>query len=524
MKKKNEKRGAKGASPGAPRNAKGAGIIPSRTWWEGARSFWRGLAFREKALILMGVIIPALDQISRLASLGITMKAVSKGIRQPLDLDARLWLGLVILAATGVSALIQLFSSRVKRKLKVQVTRMVRRVYGAMMAETAELPRGERDEKIESLVNEERNFMTSATSGVSASIEFVAAVFIVVFLLGVLTWFNWIVGAIILGSGLVALLVLRFRIKSVQRKENENLVEARKKMTQQLESIASGLQNRKVLIESYANNDYDSITFADLEAKSALQKRISMVMNLGSAVLMAVVFFLVSAKGAFDETKVVWMVVFIFGLRMVVAQGKTAMVKWGAILAEKATLMDLARASIRFSQRQTEEQDQEPEVVLKDSDSPLAPPKVPRITSYLFSGPDRGDIVSGRPLFLEITVESEAEVRGFYWSFSISRPAGPPFVISKTSLDCGVKWDLEKGVSQFRMMISSLWLYPGKYSAMVGIASKTGMLDLKGSDDERIILTVLPNDLLSKSLQTRPTTDVVVADVEFERDPRHKAF
>lgn len=333
---------------------KGARLIPSRTWGQGARALWRSLSFRERALMLMGVLVPALDQISRLASLGVTMKAVGMGIRQPLDLEERIWLALIILAATGVSALIAIFSTWVKKNLKILVTRIARRIYGRMMAATTELPLEERKAEVATLMDEERNFINSATSGVLDLIDFIAAISLVVVLLVILTWFNWIVGVIILVAGLVALLILKFKIKSSPRKENEDSPDARKKLTQQLESIAGSRKNTESIIEDYANNEFDRITFAELEAKTRLQKKISSMMGFGSAILMAFVFFLVSAKGAFDEEKVVWMVVFIFGLRMVVAHGKSAMVDWGSILGEKETLMALAKAAIEGRNREVE--------------------------------------------------------------------------------------------------------------------------------------------------------------------------
>ncbi len=193
---------------------KGGRIIPSRMWGQGAQAFWRRLAFRERALIVMGVFVPALDQLLRLGSLGVTMKAVGMGIREPLDFDSRLWLGFIILGAAGITVLIQIFSGRVKKGLKIQFTRIIRRIYAGMMVKAAMLPIEEREAEVESLLNEERNFMSSATSGVLAILEFVASVFLVVVLIVILTWFNWLVGATLLGAGLVALIILKFKIKS----------------------------------------------------------------------------------------------------------------------------------------------------------------------------------------------------------------------------------------------------------------------------------------------------------------------
>lgn len=521
MKKKAESGDAgKGTRKGSGPD-KGSRLIPSPTWGQGARALWRGLSFRERSLMLMGILVPALDQISRLASLGVTMKAVGRGIRQPLDLEERIWLGLIILAATGISALIAIFSTRVKKNLKILVTRLARRIYGRMMSATKQLPLEEREAEVATLVDEERSFMNSATSGVLDLIDFIAAISLVVVLLVILTWFNWIVGVIILVAGLVALLILKFKIKSSPRKENEDSPDARKKLTQQLESIAGSRKNTESIIEDYANNEFDRITFAELEAKTKLQKKISSIMGFGSAILMALVFFLVSAKGAFDEEKVVWMVVFIFGLRMVVAHGKSAMVDWGSVLGEKKTLMALAKAAMippvidSEGDDEDDAEDGKKKRILKEGPGP-------RIVDYSFSGLDGGELVSREPLVVEMAVETEEEIEGFYWSFAITRLEGPPYLISKTSEDCGVNWNLPGGRSRFRMVTGPIWLPPGDYSIMVGIAQGNRLLDLVGSEISRLTISVLPDESAKLSVQKRIAADVVAVDVEWQLEFRHE--
>ena len=496
---------------------KGARLIPSRTWGQGARALWRSLSFRERALMLMGVLVPALDQISRLASLGVTMKAVGMGIQQPLDLEERIWLALIILAATGVSALIAIFSSRVKKNLKILVTRLARRIYGRMMAATTELPLEERKAEVATLMDEERNFINSATSGVLDLIDFIAAISLVVVLLVILTWFNWIVGAIILVVGLVALLILKFKIKSSPRKENDDSPEARKKLTQQLESIAGSRKNTESIIEDYANNEFDRITFAELEAKTRLQKKISSIMGFGSAILMALVFFLVSAKGAFDEEKVVWMVVFIFGLRMVVAHGKSAMVDWGSILGEKKTLMALAKAAMISSMIDGEEDD-----AAGKRNGASSEAAGPRIVEYSFHGLNGAEITSREPLVLELTVESDQEIKGFYWSFSILPLDGSLYIASKTSEDSGITWNLPAGRSRFRVVSGPLWLPAGQYSVMVGISEGKRLLDIVGYNDPSVSICVLPDEIAKRSTQTRVASDVVILDVQWDLDFSHE--
>jgi len=500
---------------------KGPRLIPSRTWGQGARALWRSLAFRERAVIVMGVFVPALDQISRLVSLGVMMKAVSRGIRQPLDLDSRIWLGLVILVAAGVAALIQLFSTKVKKDLKIQLTKIIRRSYGRMMVATDALSVDERKAEVQYLVNEERNFMSSAMSGASTLVEFVASIMIVFALLIVLTWFNWIVGAIILSAGLSALLILRLRIRKNVRQESD-LGDERKKVTRILEGIAESGKNRKTLIEDYTNNQFDFLTFAEQEAKSSLERRISTAMNFGSAILMAVVFLLVSSQGAFDENKMVWMVVFVFGLRMVVSNGKTAMLKWSGVLGEKKSLMALAKASLSPSLNQNDgnpddctNEDQEVGPVLKEGPGP-------RIVDYSFCGLDGGELVSREPLVVEMVVETEEEIEGFYWSFAITRLAGPPYLISKTSEDSGINWNLPSGRSRFRMVTGPIWLPPGDYSIMVGIAQGNRLLDLVGSEESRLTISVLPDESAKRSVQKRIAADVVAVDVEWQLEFRHE--
>lgn len=496
---------------------KGARLIPSRTWGQGARALWRSLSFRERALMLMGVLVPALDQISRLASLGVTMKAVGRGIRQPLDLEERIWLGLIILAATGVSALIAIFSTRVKKNLKILVTRIARRIYGRMMAATTELPLEERKAEVATLVDEERNFINSATSGVLDLIDFIAAISLVVVLLVILTWFNWIVGVIILVAGLVALLILRFKIKSSPRKENEDSPDARKKLTQQLESIAGSRKNTESIIEDYANNEFDRITFAELEAKTRLQKKISSMMGFGSAILMALVFFLVSAKGAFDEEKVVWMVVFIFGLRMVVAHGKSAMVDWGSILGEKKTLMALAKAAMIPPVIDGGEDD-----AAGKRNGASSEAAGPRIVEYSFQGLNGGELVSREPLAVEITVESEVECKGFSWSFAISGLEDTKFLARRSSVDNHITWTLPIGRTRFRMVTGPVWLRAGTYSAWIGIAQGNQNLDRVGSTETPVSLSVLPDQTAKHSAHVRVVRDVIVLDVEWETELRHE--
>jgi hypothetical protein len=496
-------------------------IIPSRVWWEAARTFWRGLAFKEKALIVMGVLVPALDQIARLASIGVTMKAISSGVRQHPDLETRLWLGFLILAASAISGLIVVVSNRVTRNLKGLVTRLVRRVYGRIMAATAGIPLNERESQIASLVAKERDFVKTATSGLLDFIDFVAAVSIVVVLLLALTWFNWIVGSILFVSGLVALLILKFRVRTATSRESPDAQNARKKMIEQFERIAGGGENTQLVIDRYADNDFDRITLSELEAKTRLQKKITAVMGSGSAILMAVVFFLVSAEGAFDERKMVWLVVFVFGLRMVVTHGKHAMVNWGAVLGEKVTLMELAKASI-MPPPTPGEQDGEVDAVDAGRNGIAKAGPGPRIVDFSFHGLNGAEIVSREPMVLEMTVETGEEIRGFYWSFSILPPGGSPYIASKTSEDCGITWNLPPGRSRFRVVSGPLWLPAGKYSAMVGIAKGNRLLDLVGSQEAPLTITVLPDDIAKRSVQKRVASDAVLLDVEWDTEFRHE--
>ncbi len=512
MAKERERRGSKRSSPDLNRESKATKIIPSRVWWEGARIFWRGLAFKEKALIAMGVFVPALDQIARLASIGVTMRAISSGIRQHPDLETRLWLGGGILAASAISGLIVVASNRVTKNLKILVTRLVRRIYGRIMAATAGMPLNERESQIASLVSKERDFINAATSGLLDLIDFVAAVSIVVVLLLALTWFNWIVGAILFVAGLVALLILKFRVRTSSSKESPDAQEARKKMIEQFESISGSRDSVQAVIEEYANNDFDRITLAELESKSRLQKKITSVMGFGSAILMAVVFFLISAEGAFDEKKMVWLVVFVFGLRMVVTHGKHAMVNWGAVLGEKDNLMVMAKAVLTplpgF-------EDGVGTIEGNDSAPGDGTGSPPRIVDYSIGGLNGPEIVAREPMVVEITVETGHEVAEFNWSFAISRMETNSFLITKTSVDNGITWKLPKGRTRFRMESGPIWLPAGTYSAWIGIANGGRTLHLVGSNVDPVQLVVLPDQYAKQSVQTRIARDVVLYDVEW---------
>lgn len=515
MAKERERRGSKRSPVGSMREPQAPKIIPSRVWWEAAWTFWRGLAFKEKALIVMGVFVPALDQIARLASIGVTMKAISSGVRQHPDVETRLWLGFLILAASAISGLIVVVSNRVTRNLKGLVTRLVRRIYGRIMAATAGIPIHERESQIASLVARERDFVKTATSGLLDFIDFVAAVSIVVVLLLALAWFNWIVGSILFVSGLVALLILKFRIRTTTPRESPDAQDARKKMIEQFERIAGGGENTQLAIDRYADNDFDRITLSELETKTRLQKKITAVMGSGSAILMAVVFFLVSAEGAFDERKMVWLVVFVFGLRMVVTHGKHAMVSWGAVLGEKENLMAMAKAIVTPLPGMGGDGGAAGADDQTSEDTTASPP---RIVAYSLHGLNGTEITSREPLAVEITVESDREIEEFNWSFAISRMETNSFLITKASVDSGISWKLPKGRSRFRMESGPVWLPAGSYSAWIGIASGSRTLHLLGSNADPVPLVVLPDEVAKRSVQTRVAKDAVLFDVAWERD------
>jgi len=513
---KGEKRRAKRSEPDSGREPKAPKIIPSRVWGEGARMLWRSLAIKEKSLIVMGIFSRRSNQIARLASIGVTMKAISSGIRQHPDLETRLWLGFLILGASAVSGLIIMASDRVTKNLKILITRQVRRIYGRIMAATVLMPLNEREAGITALVSKERDFITSATSGFIDLIDFIASVSIVVVLLLALTWFNWIVGSILFVSGAIALLILKFRVRTSPAKESLDAQEARKKLTEQFERIAGSKEKVGAAIEDYADNDFDRITMAESEAKSRLQKKITSVMGFGSAILMALVFFLISAEGAFDEKKMVWLVVFVFGLRMVVTHGKHAMVNWGSVLGEKDTLMAMAKAVVTpLPGNETDSGTVGADESTTDETDPGVPP---RIVAYSIRGREGSKITSGAPIEVEITVESDREVAEFNWSIAVSRMETNSFLITKSSVDSGIMWTLPRGRTSFRMQSGPVWLPAGTYSAWIGIASGSRTLHLLGSNADPVPLVVLPDEVAKQSVQTRIAKDVVLFDVIWEFD------
>lgn len=500
--------------------SKTARVIPSRIWFEGARAVWRSLAFRERVLLLMAAMVPALDHVSRLASLGVMMKAVSQGVKHHLDLETRLWLGVTILVSSGLAILIKMLSTWVKKNLKILFTGILRRIYGRMMAETISMPTAEREREVERLLREERSFMTSTLSAMSELVEFVAIIIIVVSLLGVLTWFNWIVGVIILGAGFLALLILRAKIrKKPVREEDTSLEDERKRTSLSLARISKCRNDPEPLVETYANNQFDRLYFAGEDVKSSLERKISLILNWGTALLMTGVFLLISSEGAINGEKIVWIVVFIFGLRMVTTFGKRAIVSWSKVLGEKATLMTLARASVTAAPK-SREKDQGPGE--DDGESGSARGPLARIVDYSFSGLNGSEIVSREPLLLEMTMEAEEEIEGFYWSFAITREEGFSYLMSKTSEDCGIKWTLPAGRSTFRMVTGPIWLPAGTYSAMIGAAEGERLLDLVGTADSPISVRVLPDEAAKRSVQTRAACDVVLVDVEWDIDFHHE--
>lgn len=501
------------------------GLLPSRTWLRGARALWKILSRRERCLFVLGILVPALDQVSRLGSLGVTIRAVGYGIRQPLDLDKRLWLSLIILGATLVSVFIQMGASRVKRGLKAAISHLARRLYGQLMLAAAQHPPDERKALVAQLLAEEKGFHGSATTGTAALIEFLAATFLVLVLLGILAWFDWRVGLGLLCAMLGTLTLLRFRVKAASIKgvegENEKLVEARKALSQKLEALGQRRSSPE-LLEDYVNNEYDALAQAEAEEKSRLQKRITSAMNFGSALLMALVFLFVSAEGAFDENKIVWMVVFVFGLRMAVSQSKTAMVKWGTMLAEKLTLMQMVRAGLvmRASERGAEMSDleEEGEEQAGNDYGTLA-----RIVEYSFCGLNGPEIISREPLVVEMCVEAREVLEGVSWSFAISNLEGTSFLITKTTSDQGLTWDIPKGRSWFRVVTGPVWLHAGTFSGWIGFAKGSQTLDLIGSQTDPVLLHVLPDETVKQVVSTREIRDVVAMDVEWDLDFKHEA-
>jgi len=255
-------------------------------------------------MIVTGLILPALDQIARLGSLGITMKALSHAVMQSMALDLRVWLSLMIFAAFMVAALIQFCSGRVKRGLKIEFTGIARRAYGMIMADCAKLPPGEKGEKVRKLLREETDFIRSATSGLSAMFELLSSTLIIAVLLGILLWFSPVVGGILFFSGLTAFLILRMRVRRPAENSEMPLVAARAQVRKELAAIAVAGDDKNVLIEKYADNEFDKIQSRDHESGEVTPTRIAATTNAATAVIMALVFFLISAEGAIDESQI----------------------------------------------------------------------------------------------------------------------------------------------------------------------------------------------------------------------------
>jgi hypothetical protein len=207
---------------------------------------------------------------------------------------------------------------------------------------------------------------------------------------------------------------------------------------------------------------------------------------------------------------------------MVVSQGKVAMVKWGATRAEKKSIMLLARAALApqlFREEDVIEIAAEP---LDDGDGGDSLDIPVRIVDFSFSGLDGSEIVSREPLAVEMTVESDEDIEGYFWSFAITLQPGPPYLMLKSSEDCGVKWSLPKGRSTFKMVTGPIWLPAGEYFGMVGRAEGGRLLALAGGADSPISLQVLPDEIAKRSPQTRVAHDVVLIDVEWKLEFDHE--
>lgn len=335
----------KGPLPEAKASREVASVLPSRIWWTGACALWFGLRKREKALVLLGVILPAMEQLAKLGSLGVAMKAVSHGVRGALSHQVRIELCVAILVAFSVAAAIQFLAAKAKMRLRRLILLTARKCQTANLVEREDASLGQDGKHLRKALRKEQRLVMSACVGIQSLIDFSSAALIVAILLVVVIWFNLAVGAIMLASGAIALFVLRARTR--QRKGGAERRSGKKQQSRR--EIAAEATDAEEDFESIENDMGKSGFNADsdeLDCRSSRESKIAISSNIGIAVLMAASFYLVSEQGAIDEKKAVWIFVFVLGLRLVAAQGKAAISKWGRALSEKKGLLMVAKGAL----------------------------------------------------------------------------------------------------------------------------------------------------------------------------------
>lgn len=166
---------------------------------------------------------------------------------------------------------------------------------------------------------------------------------------------------------------------------------------------------------------------------------------------------------------------------------------------------------------QFEMEEDQPKSVIKESPrGVLKDDSGVRIAEYSFSGIEGEEILSGKPVKIEITVESEREIEGLFWSFSVWTQDGAQILVSKISSDSGLTWTLPKGRTVFRAVTGPLWLPPKRYSVRLGLAVGNRMLDLVGFERERIWIKVQSEEVSKSSIRTTVANDMVVMEVNWD--------
>ncbi len=340
---------SKGPSSVARTSREAVGVLPSRIWWRGARALWRGLKKGEKATLLLGMLLPVMEKLAKLGSLGMAMKAVGHSVRGALSQQVRIELCLAILLAFGLASLIQLLAEKVRMRLRRLILQTTERCQASLFAAASDDFQGLQRKAARKRKKRERTFLKSGCVGIQSLVDFFSAALIVMILLCVVVWFNLTVGVIMMVSGAMALFVLRSRTRGRKEMPEEGDETREQSRWEGVERSAdAGDDPESAADDSEVPISLDKLD--ELERKSNREGKIAISANLGIAALMAASFYLVSEQGAIDEKKAVWIFVFILGLRLAMIQGKAAISKWGRALSEKRGLLMVARGALAFAE------------------------------------------------------------------------------------------------------------------------------------------------------------------------------
>ncbi|MEM9016039.1 MAG: hypothetical protein AAGC68_03430 [Verrucomicrobiota bacterium] len=326
-------------------------VVPSTIWIKGARALWNQFTGKEKSIFLFGLLLPTLDQLARLGSLGLAMRLMSHAVTTPLEQSTRIQLCFLIFGAFAIAAVIQTANAKLRIKLKNLIDETVKRVQEVRLSETLEKAKEDPVGSVSIFLKKNKAFTRAASSGMLSLIEFAACSFMVVVLLGVVLWFDVAIGTVTITAGAVALIVLRSNSRR-KKKQNEPEEEDEKVEVGYQARIMEKLraqEPKEEAIDIYSRCAIDPRKLAEKEKRNGDERRVTTAVNMGTAVLMGIALYLVSRADAIDPSKMIWVIVFVLALRLAVAQGRKAISSWGRALGEKNALMEVAKIAPRMA-------------------------------------------------------------------------------------------------------------------------------------------------------------------------------